>query len=67
MDARFRPGAPVGTVEVEVICAGGWTSVGVGDAFSAEDCYALVVLDGGVGITSIKDNAKVPALSLIHI
>jgi hypothetical protein len=63
VDARFRPGAPVGTVEVEVICAGGWTSVGVGDAFSAEDCYALVVLDGGVGITSIKDNAKVPAWS----
>lgn len=63
VDARFRPGAPKGTVEVELLCAGGWTSVGVGDTFSAEDCYGLVVLDGGVGITSIKDNAKVPAWS----
>jgi len=59
--ARHRPAPAVGTVEVEVLCAGGWTTSGVGDALSAEDCYALVLLDGGVAQTNVIQDAKVPA------
>lgn len=48
-----RPEAPHRRrLDVEVLCAGGWTRSGVGDVFTDEDCYALLVCDGCVARTS---------------
>ena len=60
VDARHRSGPVVATVDVEVLAAGGWCREGVGDALSAEDCFAILVVDGAVARTSTVPNQKVP-------
>eukprot|EP00629_Pelagomonadales_sp_RCC1024_P006352 CAMPEP_0119263948 /NCGR_PEP_ID=MMETSP1329-20130426/3194_1 /TAXON_ID=114041 /ORGANISM="Genus nov. species nov., Strain RCC1024" /LENGTH=245 /DNA_ID=CAMNT_0007263687 /DNA_START=44 /DNA_END=778 /DNA_ORIENTATION=+ len=60
VEAKHRPEKPVGTVTVEVLAAGGWARAGMGDSFSSEDVFALVVCDGGVARTDVKPDARVP-------
>ena len=47
-------------VTVEVLAAGGWSRAGLGDTFSSEDSFALLVLDGGVARTSAVKDSKAP-------
>lgn len=51
----------IGVVEIEVLQAGGWTRAMMGDAFSAEDVFVMVVCDGCVGVTCTKDDCVAPA------
>mmetsp|Transcript_6353 Transcript_6353/g.20056 ORF Transcript_6353/g.20056 Transcript_6353/m.20056 type:complete len:822 (-) Transcript_6353:111-2576(-) len=60
VEARHRPEAIVGEVTVEVLAAGGWSRAGLGDTFSSEDSFALLVLDGGVARTSAVKDSKAP-------
>ena len=55
------PSESCGSVEVEVLQAGGWTRANMGDAFTAEDVFVVVVCDGGVGQTTTQLDAVAPA------
>ena len=48
VEHRHRPEKTIGSVTVEVLQAGGWARTGLGDTFSSEDVFALIVCDGGV-------------------
>ena len=51
-------GKVIGKLAVEVLQAGGWQRQG--DLMSPEDVYVVVVVDGGVAQTPVKDDSRAP-------
>ena len=51
----------IGLLHIEILQAGGWTRANMGDAFSAEDVFVMVVSDGCVAVTSTKYDCVAPA------
>ena len=49
-DSRRATQERCGSVDVEILQAGGWTRGNMGDTFTAEDVFCIVICDGGVSL-----------------